>query len=96
MINFQNIFVQFYSNDFENFLENNFDINNSKNFQTTFNVNFKLWFDVIQVMTHNFDKYRDHEKILYDKVVEFNNQIVELNRFAKIIEIEYNKFNIIY
>ena len=47
-------------------------------------------------MTHNFDKYRDHEKILYDKVVEFNNQIVELNRFAKIIEIEYNKFNIIY
>ena len=47
-------------------------------------------------MTHNFDKYRDHEQILYDKVVELNDQIVELNRFAKIIEIEYNKFNIIY
>ena len=47
-------------------------------------------------MTHNFDKYRNHEQILYDKIVEFNNQVVELNRFAKIIEIEYNKLNIIY
>ena len=96
MIDFQNILVQFYSNDLENFLEDNFDINNLKNFQTTIIVNFKYWFDIIRVMTHNFDKYRDHEKILYDKVVEFNNQVVELNRFAKIIEIEYNKFNIIY
>ena len=52
--------------------------------------------NAIRVIFHNFDKYRVHEKILYDKVVEFNNQIVKLNRFAKIIEIEYNKFNILY